>query len=51
MISDAVYENLSKAIQYPTISFIEDAIPDSTAFTGFINSSMTLSLLFMSNLL
>jgi carboxypeptidase PM20D1 len=34
-ISDAVYENLSKAIQYPTISYSEDAIPDSTVFTGF----------------
>ncbi|NNM17376.1 MAG: M20/M25/M40 family metallo-hydrolase [Croceitalea sp.] len=32
--SDA-YQNLSKAIQYPTISFSEDAIPDSTAFFGF----------------
>ena len=30
-----VYQNLSKAIQYPTISFSEDAIPDSTAFFGF----------------
>jgi carboxypeptidase PM20D1 len=34
-ISDAVYGNLSKAIQFPTISFSEDAIPDSTAFYGF----------------
>ncbi len=34
-ISNLVYENLSKAIQYPTISFNEDAIPDSTAFNGF----------------
>ncbi len=34
-ISDAVYTNLSKAIQYPTISYSEDAIPDSTAFYGF----------------
>ncbi|MEZ4797365.1 MAG: M20 family peptidase [Flavobacteriaceae bacterium] len=32
--SDA-FQNLSKAIQYPTISFSEDAIPDSTAFFGF----------------
>ena len=30
-----VFQNLSKAIQYPTISFSEDAIPDSTAFFGF----------------
>lgn len=32
--SDA-FQNLSKAIQYQTISFSEDAIPDSTAFFGF----------------
>jgi carboxypeptidase PM20D1 len=30
-----IFQNLSKAIQYPTISFSEDAIPDSTAFFGF----------------
>lgn len=35
VISDAVFTNLSKAIQFPTISFSEDAIPDSTAFHGF----------------
>lgn len=29
------FQNLSKAIQYPTISFSEDATPDSTAFFGF----------------
>ncbi|MEC7264403.1 MAG: M20/M25/M40 family metallo-hydrolase, partial [Bacteroidota bacterium] len=29
------YQNLSKAIQFETISFGEDAIPDSTAFNGF----------------
>ncbi|MBO0329763.1 M20 family peptidase [[Muricauda] lutisoli] len=29
------FENLSKAVQYKTISFSEDAIPDSTAFNGF----------------
>ena len=34
-ISDKVFTNLSKAIQYPTISYSEDAIPDSTAFHGF----------------
>jgi len=34
-ISNGVYTNLSKAIQYPTISYSEDAIPDSTAFYGF----------------
>lgn len=32
--SDA-FQNLSKAIQFKTISFSEDAIPDSTAFNGF----------------
>tara|TARA_R110002073_G_scaffold4213_1_gene27980 strand:- start:120696 stop:122123 length:1428 start_codon:yes stop_codon:yes gene_type:complete len=30
-----IFQNLSKAIQYPTISFSETAIPDSTAFFGF----------------
>jgi len=30
-----VFQNLSKAIQYQTISYSEDAIPDSTAFFGF----------------
>ena len=34
-ISDTVFQNLSRAIQYRTISFSEDAIPDSTAFHGF----------------
>ena len=34
-IPDAVFQNLSRAVQYPTISFSEDAIPDSTAFHGF----------------
>jgi carboxypeptidase PM20D1 len=34
-IPNGVYINLSKAIQYPTISYSEDAIPDSTAFYGF----------------
>ena len=34
-LPDDVFENLSKAIQYRTISFSEDAIPDSTAFFGF----------------
>jgi len=29
-----IFEHLSKSIQYPTISFNEDAIPDSTAFSG-----------------
>jgi len=33
--SDQVYQNLSKAITYQTISFSEDAIPDSAAFFGF----------------
>ncbi len=30
-----VFQNLSKGLQYQTISFSEDAIPDSTAFFGF----------------
>ena len=34
-IPDAVFQNLSGAIQYPTVSYSEDAIPDSTAFYGF----------------
>jgi carboxypeptidase PM20D1 len=34
-LSNDIFQNLSKAIQYPTISFNEDAIPDSTAFFGF----------------
>ncbi|MDG1276534.1 MAG: M20 family peptidase [Algoriphagus sp.] len=33
--SDQVYQNLSKAITFQTISFSEDAIPDSAAFFGF----------------
>nr|WP_297788523.1 M20 family peptidase [uncultured Allomuricauda sp.] len=32
---DNAFENLSKAVQFKTISFSEDAIPDSTAFNGF----------------
>ncbi|MBO0323079.1 M20 family peptidase [Muricauda sp. CAU 1633] len=32
---ETIYQNLSKAIQYPTISHSEEAIPDSTAFNGF----------------
>lgn len=35
VISNAVFQNLSKAIQYRTISFSEDAKPDSVAFNGF----------------
>ncbi len=35
VFNDKVYQNLSKAIQYKTISYSEDAIPDSTAFKGF----------------
>jgi carboxypeptidase PM20D1 len=34
-ISDQVFENLSKAIQFRTISFSEAAIPDSAEFLGF----------------
>jgi carboxypeptidase PM20D1 len=30
-----IYQNLSNGLQYKTISFSEDAIPDSTAFFGF----------------
>lgn len=33
--SDRVFENLSKAIQFPTISFSEDTPPDSAVFFGF----------------
>lgn len=33
-IPDSAYEHLAGAIRYPTISFNEDAIPDSTAFYG-----------------
>jgi carboxypeptidase PM20D1 len=34
-LPDDMFQNLSKAIQYPTVSFSEEAIPDSTAFLGF----------------
>lgn len=34
-ISDNVFTNLSRAIQFQTISYSEDAIPDSAAFLGF----------------
>lgn len=34
-IPDSVFQNLSEAIQFKTISFSEEAIPDSTAFNGF----------------
>ncbi|MDT0621699.1 M20 family peptidase [Croceitalea vernalis] len=34
-IPDSVFQNLSEAIKFETISFSEDAIPDSTAFNGF----------------
>ncbi len=34
-LPDDIFENLSKAIQYKTISYSEDAVPDSTAFFGF----------------
>jgi len=33
--SNNVFQNLSKGLTYKTISFSEDAIPDSTAFYGF----------------
>ena len=32
---EGAFQNLSKAIQFRTISLSEDAIPDSTAFNGF----------------
>ncbi len=34
-LANDLYQNLAKGIQYKTISFSEDAIPDSTAFFGF----------------
>lgn len=34
-IPDEVFQNLSGAIQFQTISFSEDAIPDSAIFAGF----------------
>ncbi|UWX55152.1 hypothetical protein NYZ99_00475 [Maribacter litopenaei] len=34
-LPDDIYQNLSKGLQYKTISYSEDAIPDSTAFFGF----------------
>ena len=33
--SNDIFQNLSNAIKYKTISYNEDAIPDSTAFLGF----------------
>ena len=33
--SNDIFQNLSNAIKYQTISFNEEAIPDSTAFLGF----------------
>jgi carboxypeptidase PM20D1 len=34
-LGPTVYENLSRAVQFRTISFSEEAIPDSAAFNGF----------------
>ncbi|MBC2839813.1 M20 family peptidase [Robiginitalea sp. SC105] len=34
-LPDAIYERLAGAITYPTISYSEDAVPDSAAFKGF----------------
>ena len=34
-IPETVFRNLSGAVQYRTISFSEDAVPDSAAFYGF----------------
>jgi carboxypeptidase PM20D1 len=35
ILPNDVFQNLSKGLQYRTISFSEDAIPDSAAFFGF----------------
>ena len=32
---EMAFQNMSKAVQFKTISYSEDAIPDSTAFNGF----------------
>lgn len=34
-VPDSAYEHLAGAIRFPTISYSEDAVPDSTAFYGF----------------
>ncbi|TMM56860.1 M20/M25/M40 family metallo-hydrolase [Maribacter algarum] len=34
-LASDIYQNLSKGLQHKTISFSEEAIPDSTAFFGF----------------
>ena len=34
-LSNEIFQNLSKGLQYKTISFSEDAVPDSAAFFGF----------------
>ena len=34
-LPETIYRNLSGAIRYPTVSFSEDAEPDSAAFHGF----------------
>jgi len=34
-----VFQNLSKGLKYPTISYSENAIPDSTAFFWFSSFS------------
>ena len=36
-LSDDIFQNLSKAIQYKTISYNEESIPDKEAFIGFHN--------------
>ena len=36
-LSDNIFQNLSKAIQYKTISYNEESIPDKEAFIGFHN--------------
>ena len=34
-VPDSMYQHLAGAVRYPTISYSEDAVPDSAAFYGF----------------
>ena len=36
-IPEQVYQNLSEAVQFQTVSYSEESIPDSAAFNGFHN--------------
>ena len=36
-LSEDIFQNLSKALQYKTISYSEESIPDEEAFIGFHN--------------